>query len=222
MTRNAFHQQIEELQLEILRMAGLIQVQLDDAVRALMSADEAAARRVLAGDDEVDRLHMDVEGKALKLLALQQPVGLDLRIIGSGMKMVTDLERIGDHAVDIARLSLRLREAGGGAPPEQAVADLPKMAALARQMIELALKAYVERNAELARQMINLDHEVDHLYNNLFKVLLQEMSSRPGQVKAGTYFLHAAMYLERVADHATNLGEWVIYMATGDLKELND
>lgn len=222
MARNAFHQELQELQMEILRMAGLVQVQLDHAVTALLQGDAALAQQVITRDDEIDQLNLSVEGRALKMLALQQPMGLDLRTIGSGMKMVTDLERIGDHAVDIAQLSLRLQADGGGDPPEQAVQDLPRMAAVARQMMEMALKAYVERNADLARHMIGLDHEVDHLYSNLFRVLLQEMTTRPGYVKPGTFFLHAAMFLERVADHATNLGEWVIYMATGDLKELND
>lgn len=215
--RQSFHQQLKELHAEIVRMGQLVSEAIENATVSLVRKDSALARQVIAADDEVDRLLIEVQVRTLQLMALQQPMARDLRTLATGLKLVTDLERIADHATDIAEITLALE----GQPLFKPLVDIPHMASLAQAMTREALEAFVTQDEARARAMIEQDHEVDHLYKAIFDELMAIMEAQPALVKQATYLLHVAMYLERIGDHATNLGEWTIYMLTGQLEDLN-
>lgn len=215
--RSQFHEQLHLLQQSIVRMGQLVMESIENATLSLARQDLDLARRVIAADDEIDNLQIHIQMTSLKLLALQQPMARDLRRIGTGMKLVTDLERMADHATDIAEITLRL----DGEPLIKPLVDIPRMAYLAQEMTREALAAYVAESAEDARAMIEKDHEIDGLYRRIFDELMSLMQAEPRTVRQATYLLHVAHHLERVGDHATNLGEWTIYMRTGELQELN-
>ncbi|AUW93030.1 MAG: phosphate transport system regulatory protein PhoU [Sulfobacillus thermosulfidooxidans] len=218
MIRQSFHQELMQLEQELIRMGALVEDQLRRAVRSLTERNLVLARQVIAEDDRVDAMEMDIERRCLTLLALQQPLASDLRVVSTALKIITDLERMADHASDIAKVTVRLNQE----PLIKPLVDIPEMARLASSMVRLALNAYIHRSIEEAMTMIRLDDDVDHLYASVFRELLEIMRTRPDTVAQGTYLLFVANYIERVADHATNLGEWVIYMVTGQRKELND
>ncbi|MDA8193608.1 MAG: phosphate signaling complex protein PhoU [Thermaerobacter sp.] len=216
--RHYFQTELTALEQELIRMGALVEDQLRRAVRALMEQNAPLARQIIADDDRADRMEMDIERRCLSLLALQQPLAGDLRAVSTALKIITDLERMADHATDIAKITLRLK----ADPFVKPLVDIPEMARLATSMVRLALNAYVHRNIEEADTMIRLDDDVDHLYAAIFRELLTLMHDRPDTVAQATHLLFVANYIERVADHATNIGEWVIYMVTGERKDLND
>ncbi|CAB1129723.1 Phosphate-specific transport system accessory protein PhoU homolog [Candidatus Hydrogenisulfobacillus filiaventi] len=212
------HGELRDLEQELLRMGALVEDQIRRAVQALVIRDAALAREVMDDDDRVDRMEMAIERRCLKLLALQQPLAGDLRVVSTILKIITDLERMADHASDLARAALRM----GPDPLPPALMDhIPRMGRLAGSMVRSALNAYIHRDVAEALTMIRLDDDVDHLYAEVFREGLEFMKEHPEAVDQGTYLLFAANYLERVADHATNLGEWVIFMVTGERQELN-
>ncbi|WP_370636984.1 phosphate signaling complex protein PhoU [Gelria sp. Kuro-4] len=198
-------------------MGSLVEKAIAEAVRSLAERDLELAEKVVAGDDLIDTMELDIENRCLRLLALQQPMASDLRVIGTALKIVTDLERMADHASDIAKVTIRLQ----GQPLIKPLVDVPRMAAIAREMTRQSLDAFVQRDVNMALAMIESDHEVDHLYSQIFRELLTYMMEDPRTIQQATYLLFVGMYLERIADHATNLGEWIIYMVTGEKKELN-
>ncbi len=218
MVRQTFHIELTDLEQELIRMGALVEDQLRRSVRSLTDRDVVAARQIIADDDRVDAMEMNIERRCLTLLALQQPLASDLRIVSTVLKIITDLERMADHAADIAKVTVRLNQE----PLIKPLVDIPEMARITSSMVRLALNAYIHRSIEEAMIMIRLDDDVDHLYAKAFRELLDVMRARPETVAQGTYLLFVANYIERVADHATNLGEWVIYMVTGQRKELND
>jgi len=215
--RKTYHQEIDELRGDLLRMGKLVEKSIAESVQSLANKDTVLAEKVIAEDDEVDQLELDIEQRCLKLFALQQPMAGDLRVIGTALKIITDLERMADHATDIARITVRLE----GQPLIKPLIDIPRMAEIAQAMIHIALAAYVKGDAEMAARMCRQDDEVDHLYSQIFRELLVIMMEDPRKITQATYLLFVAQYLERIADHATNLGEWIIYMVTGERKDLN-
>lgn len=215
--RHSFEEELEELQRSALKMGAYVTQAIQRAVESLIRLDEQLARDVMAGDDTVDRMLVDLEKACLQVMALHQPMAGDLRRVGSVLKIVTDLERMADHASDIARVTLHLQ----GETLIKELADIRRMADLVQQMIMEALEAYVDQDVTRARRMIAMDDEVDRINRTLFDELLAIMQSQPEAVRQGMYLILVAMYLERVGDHATNLGEWTIYQVTGELKDLN-
>lgn len=215
--RDSFHVQLTALEQKIVHMGHLVTQAIDDATVSLARQNSDLARQVIAADDVIDDLQIEILMASLRLLALQQPMARDLRRIGTGMKLVTDLERMADHATDIAQTTLRLE----GEVIFKPLVDIPLMASLAQQMTRDALAAYVSAEEGAARAMIEVDHQVDHLYRNIFDELMAMMKNDPSIVRQATHLLQVAMWLERIGDHATNLGEWTIYMLTGELRELN-
>ena len=178
------------------------------AVQALMERRLELAEQVIAGDQEVNDLQIEIDDRCLKLLALQQPMASDLRLITAAMKINSDLERIGDQAVNIAEnASLLLAH-----PPLKPLLDLPRMAELAQQMTRDSLDAFVRRDAALARSVLQRDDEVDHLKDQNFRVLLTYMMADPGTIERALALILVARNLERVADHATNIAEDVIFL----------
>jgi len=215
--RSAFDEQLAHLQRDMLRMGVFVNEAIDKAVQSLQKMDRQLAREVIEGDEVADRMAIDLQQRCLQLMALQQPLARDLRVIGTVLKVVTDLERMADHATDIAKVVLRL---DCPAPPKPLL-DIPLMAQRVQEMNREALDAWVQGDSERARRMTERDNEIDGLYRKLFDDLLQVMQSDPKSVRTATYLLLVAHYLERIGDHATNLGEWTIYQETGELKDLN-
>lgn len=215
--RTGLDSELEALKIEILRMGTRVGNAVHAAVTALRTSNAEQARQVVAEDSEVDRAEIEIERHCLRLLALQQPVGSDLRLIGSALKIGTDLERMADHATSIAKATLRLADQSLIKP----LVDIPRMEEIAQQMLRKALQAYAERDAESALEFVRLDDEIDHLYNQVFRELLLLMIADPSVIEQATQLLLVAQNLERVGDHATNLAEWTIYTVTGERPALN-
>ncbi len=218
MTRESFHSALERLQEDLLRMGALVEDTIYRAVKSLKDRDVELAREVVAGDEVIDQLNLDIEQRCLQLLALQQPMARDLRVIGTALKISSELERMADNATDIAKVTIRL----DGQPLIKPLVDIPRMAEIARSMLRDSLNAFVKQDVKMAMEMIERDHEVDHLYSQIFRELLVIMMEDPRTITQATYLLFVGKYLERIADHATNLGEWTIYLVTGERKELNN
>lgn len=215
--RTQFREQLRSLQDEIVRMGLMVAESIESATLSLACGDLELAQQVIDRDDEIDRLQIEIQVRSLKMMALQQPMARDLRTLGTGIKLVTDLERMADHATDIAKITRKL----AGQPLIKPLVDIPRMAELAQEMTREALQAYVNEDEAAARRMIEKDHQVDELYRRIFDELVGLMQQDPARVPQAVALLHVAMFLERVGDHATNLGEWTIYLLTGELQELN-
>jgi phosphate transport system protein len=216
-TRKGFHQSLQELQQDLLKMGTLVEEAIHQAVKSLAEMNQELAEKVVAQDDQIDEMMLQIENGCLRLLALQQPMAGDLRVIGTALKIVTDLERIADHATDIAKTTLRL----SGETLIKPLIDIPKMAQRASGMVREALSAYVERNVDRALKLAEADDEVDHMYTRMFSEIVSLMGNDPAMNRQLTHLLMVARYLERIGDHATNLGEWVIYMVSGKRQDLN-
>ncbi len=216
-TRQAFDAQLRELEQDLLRMGSHVEEMEDQAVSALLNRDAALAQKVIDEDDIVDDLDLSIETRCMRLLALQQPVAKDLRTIGTFLKAITDLERIGDYSVDIARIALRLVDHPGPLPR----VDLAGMSEAVNAMNRHTLRAFVDRDlAAVHRICSQEDDVVDHAYHQMVDELLDLMRQEPGQVVPAAYFILAARSLERIADHLTNVAERIQYMETGVLEEL--
>jgi phosphate transport system protein len=216
-TRQSFHEELAELQRDLLKMGIFVAEAIRLSVQSLAKMDVLLARKVIEGDDTVDDMLIDIEKRCLQLMALQQPMATDLRAVGTALKIVTDLERMADHAADIAKVTVRLE----GDKLIKELVDIPRMAERVQAMTKEALEAYVNRDVERSKRMIAMDDEIDRTYKDIFDELMGIMQTEPQHVKQATYLLLVAMYLERVGDHATNLGEWTIYLVTGELRDMN-
>lgn len=216
--RNTFDYELAALQQKILAMGNLVENMLDKGVKSLQNKDSDLAREVIALEEVVDSLEREIEQKCLQLIATQQPLAKDLRRIAAGFKIITDLERMADYCEDIAKVTLRLE----GQPLIKPLIDIPHMNVLAQKMVKDALDSYVQENIELAYKMCQDDDLVDHLYAQIIRELLTYMMEDPRTISQATSLLFVGRYIERIADHATNIGERVIYMITGEIKALNE
>lgn len=219
--RVSFERELAELQRDILRVGSLVEELVFNAVQALVNRDEVLAKKAIAGDDEVDNLCKDIERRCIRLVATQQPLARDLRIIFTGIKIISNLERMGDHAVDIARYALNLITCYSSTVADVVLQGITQIARLVQQMVKASLDAYVSNDTSRAREMSNADDDVDHLYRKTFDAILSLMEKEPENTRCYVYLLLAALRLERVADRATNIGEDVIYLVTGEWEELN-
>ncbi len=210
--RQNFDQDLESLRQDLVRMGEIVQVAIKDAVDALAKRDKDLARTVMDGDDTIDRMQVEIEDRCISLIARQQPVATDLRILGTGLKITTDLERMGDHAFDIAKIVLLI----GDEPLIKPLVDIPRMAEIAQKMLKDSLQAYLKLDIELAEQVCRADDRVDELYHQVFRELLTYMLEDAKKINQATQLIFVARYLERIADHSTNVAEWVIYLATGE------
>ncbi|QNB45153.1 phosphate signaling complex protein PhoU [Thermanaerosceptrum fracticalcis] len=217
-TRHSFDESLVELQQQILRMGSLVENMISSSVESLARQDVKLAEKVIDMEKEIDLLEMEIEQRCLKLIATQQPLAKDLRRITAGFKIITDLERMADYSHDIAKVTIRL----SGQPLIKPLIDIPRMSVLAQKMVKDALDAYVKEDVELAYQMCKDDDMVDQIYSQIFRELLTYMMEDPRTISQATYLLFVGRYIERIADHATNIGERVIYLVTGEKKELND
>lgn len=213
MARGAFDQELVQLQQEILRMGTLVEKAVELAVQSLRDGDVQMAVQVIDDDDLVDRLEVELEERCIRLIALQQPLAGDLRIIGTVLKVITDLERVADYATNIAEITVRL----AGAPLFKPLVDIPRMARMAQQMLRQSLDAFVQRDVELAEAVCRADDPVDELFSALYDELMGYINEGADRqrISQAINLIFVARYLERIADHATNIGERVIYMVTG-------
>ena len=207
-----FHEQLGALKARLLDMSERAEALVETAVEALLAHDLSKAEAVLAGDRDVDVLEIEVEALAVELLALQQPMARDLRFIISAIKVSSDLERVGDHAVNIAQSAIRLARLT--APPGPAPA-LEDMARRARKMLSDALDAFVRADGALGREVCRADDQVDALHDSVFRILLTHMMGDPRTINASLEYLLVSRNLERVADLATNIGEDAVFVAEG-------
>jgi phosphate transport system protein len=211
MERHHFEAELQALRNQLLTMGGLVEQRVHRAVHALVHRAEEEAQRIIATDKEINDLQIDVDNRCLRLLATQTPLAVDLRLITSAMKINADLERVGDQAVNIAESVLVLIPQ----PPLKPLIDIPRMATIAEKMIRDALDAFVERDAGLARDVLRRDDEVDELKDQVFRELLTYMMADPGTIQRALSLILISRNLERIADHATNIAEDVIFIAEG-------
>jgi phosphate transport system protein len=217
-TRKTFHEQLDTLHTELLKMGSLVEESVFRSVDALNRMDLDLAEAVIENDRIIDDMEIKIEQDCLRLLALQQPLATDLRRIGTMLKVVTDLERMADHATSIARTTKRLK----GEILIKPLVDIPKMAELSQAMLRDSLNAYIRMDQDLAYQVAKNDDEVDHIYGRIFDELIELMIKHREHTTQAMHLLFVAQALERLADHATNIAEWVIYLITGEKLELND
>jgi phosphate transport system protein len=209
MERHHFEADLQALRNQLLTMGALVEDRVHRAIDSLVHRREEEAQRIIATDKEINDLQIDIDNRCLRLLATQTPLAVDLRLITSAMKINADLERVGDQAVNIAESVLVLLPQ----PPLKPLIDLPRMAGTAEKMIRDALDAFVRRDAELARDVLRRDDGVDALKDQLFRELLTYMMADPGTIPRALSLILISRHLERIADHATNIAEDVIFIA---------
>jgi phosphate transport system protein len=206
-----FHQELNELKEDLLKMGSLVELAIHNAVSSLTSRESKLAERTMKGDEAINNLEILIERKCLELLALRQPVAADLRFIAAALQLIKDLERMGDQAVNIAERGLILNQE----PQVKPYIDLPKMAVLVESMVKDSLDAFVNRDVAKARNVCERDDQVDNYNDKIFQELLSLMSKDQSTVNRAVYLIIIGRSLERIADHATNIAEDVIYMVEG-------
>jgi phosphate transport system protein len=211
MTRIRFHQELDELKHRILAMAGMAEQAIDLAVQAYAQRDLALCKRVLDNESAINRAEREVDELAIDLLAMQQPMAVDLRFILAVIKINADLERVGDQAVNIAQRVMNMIELS----PTDLPVDIPAMAARVRAMVRDALRSFIEGDTDLAKHVLEADDEIDRLNHEAFAELSRCMQAKPDSAVQALDALSIARNLERVADHATNIAEDVIFWVRG-------
>jgi len=214
--RAHFNQELQDLKGGVLQMGSMVEQAIGEAMRALTQRDSELARRVIAGDQELNELTRQLREQTFMVMATQQPVARDLRLIFSFQHMVLELERMGDHAVNIGRAALRLNDL----PQLKPYIDLPRLAELTQQQVHAILGAVIDADQDLARAIAMRDDEVDDVYHRLWKSLLGYMNE-PANVERAAILLFAAKDLERIADRVTNIAEDVVFLHTGHVVELS-
>jgi phosphate transport system protein len=208
MERHHFEDELQALKNRLLTMGALVEERVHQAVRALIDRKLEQAEAVIGSDRDVNDLQIEIDDRCIKLLALQQPIARDLRLIASAMKINADLERIGDQAVNIAENVIKLLPQ----PTLKPLIDIPRMAELAERMTRDALDAFVKKDPDLARDVLKRDDEVDQLKDQVFRELLTYMMADPGTIQRALSLILISRNLERIADHATNIAEDVIFL----------
>ena len=203
-----FTEELAELKQRLLAMGGLAEERLEAAVRSMVERDRALMAAVINGDEAINRLQVEIDDRCFKLLALRQPMAGDLRVIVAAFKINSDLERIGDLAVNVAEAAERYVSH----PPVKPLIDLPRMADMAQRMLREALHAFVAGNAEAAQRVLEQDDGLDALKNQIFRELLTYMLGDPRTIEPGLDLILVSRHLERVGDHATNIAEDVIFI----------
>ena len=210
--RSNFDRELDLLNTELIKMGSLVEDRIKDAVEALINRDKDLAKYIIKGDIEVDNMEREIESKCLKLIIQQHPVAGDLRVISSILKMITDLERIGDHAQDISEISLLFSN-------EKYIKELthiPQMAEATIYMVKKSIDAFVNHDMDLAYEVIKFDDKVDHLFDIIKDELIHLIREDVNNGEQAINFLMIAKYFERIGDHAENIADWVLFSITGD------
>jgi phosphate transport system protein len=215
-TRQVFDEELEALEHDLLEMGALADEMVKLSVESLVDLDVEKALDAVGRDDEVDQHDLQIENRCLKLLALHHPAASDLRTVGTAMKVITDIERVADLAVDIAKAGMKIEKVLG----DSKVVDIPRMASIARSMFRKALQAYAKRDLDLVQEVIQMDDQVDDLYRELRAQIHADMVAESEHVVADSWLLLAIHHIERIADHAVNVAERVSFMVSGQFKQL--
>ena len=216
--RNRFDRQLETLNDEMIEMGSLICRAIEMAVDALLNKNLKTAKETIAFDLEIDHKERDIESICMKLLLQQQPVARDLRLISSALKMITDMERIGDQAADIAEITVSMAEVGGTID----LAPIQEMSAITMQMVEKSIGAFVNKDDELATKVIYMDDQVDDCFDSIKTQIIKLINKNTEVGEKATDILMIAKYLERIGDHATNIADWVVYSIRGKHEKGNE
>ena len=208
MTETHLQKELQELKENLLTMAAIVEGAIRDAVQSLVKRDSELAKKTFEGEDRINAMELAIDDMCLKLLALMQPMAADLRFITSAMKITTDLERMGDQAVNIAERAISLNQE----PQIKPYIDIPRMAEIAQSMVKDVLDSFVNRDSKLARSVCERDDLVDGLNDQVFRELLTYMNSDPQTITRSIHLMIVCRCLERIADHATNIAEDVIFM----------
>jgi len=216
MPRTSFERHLHELQDDVLVLGSMVEKAIYRSMEALKNRDLELAKQVVADDSEIDRMRFDIEEKCIELIVTQQPVASDLRIIVAVLNIIIDLERIGDHAEGVGKITLMI----GKEPPLKPLIDLPRMAQKTGDMLRRSLDAFVNRDADAARQISKEDDEIDALYDQVFRELLTFMAEDPRTITRATRLMWVGHNLERSADRVTNICERVVFVVTGKMEEI--
>ena len=215
--RNRFDRHLSTLNDELIEMGSMIEKSIETAIKALVNQDVDLARHAIEADEEIDRQERIIEDLCLKLLLQQQPVAKDLRLISSALKMITDMERIGDHASDISEITIALADQ----PYIKKLEHIQQMAKETMIMLVGSIEAFVDKDLEKANEVIKRDDVVDDLFDKVKKELIQMIHENADKGEQAADLLMVAKYMERIGDHATNISEWVIFSITGEHKSMN-
>lgn len=206
-----FEEELKELKEKLLNMASLVESMIHYAIKSLVERKEELTKEVYNHEDEVNNIQIEIDDKCLKLLALQQPAAIDLRFITSAMKINSELERMGDQAINIAEASIDLLKE----PPLKPLIDIPRMSEIVKKMVKDSLDAFVKKDVELAKSVLLKDDEVDALKDQIFRELLTYMVANAKNVTRSLDLILVSRHLERIGDHATNISEDVIFVVLG-------
>ncbi len=206
-----FDQELEELKVKLLEMSSLVETAINRSIASVVDKDRTAADEVLKNEARINQMEIEIDDRAIRLLALRQPMAVDLRLITSALKINTDLERMGDLAVNIAERAAALSEE----PVIRPMVDVPHIAALVQSMVRKALDSFVTRDPRLARSVLASDDAVDNLRTAIFHELISFMQKSPKDIPQGVNLISVVRNLERIADHATNIAEDVVYLCEG-------
>lgn len=217
MTRNIFIQELKELNQHVIRMGSQLEQSMDNVIVALSKRDEALAKKIIEQDDVIDQWERKIEKECISMIAKQQPIASDLRKVTSIMKIVTDIERIADHCADISEYIIRLSEEAVVIPPK----NLTEMVQAMKEMVIETIDSFVENNGEKARAVTKKDDVVDAYFASISEELTVTMQSKKEAIPACVSYLMIIKYLERMADHATNIAEWIEFSITGNIVEYN-
>jgi len=215
--RTIFHKKLREIQDDVLAVGSMVEKATGRAIEALKNRDLEAARQIIADDQKINRKRFEIEEKCVQLIATQQPMASDLRTIIGVLNIITEIERIGDHAEGIAKIIVMI----GDEPPLKPLIDIPRMAEKVNDMLHRSLDALINRDADAAKQIVSEDDDVDNLYDQVFRELLTFMAEDPKTITRATRLIWVAHNLERSADRVTNICERVVYMVTGKMEEMN-
>lgn len=218
MLRTQFEEELLNLHNQFYEMGMLVSSAIHKSVRAYVRHDKAIAQEVIENDLTINNMEVRLEKKSFEMIALQQPVTTDLRMIITVMKASSDLERMGDHAVSIAKSTIRVKGETRIAEIEKEISD---MSDYVKKMVDNVLVAYVKTDQEDARMIAQMDDRVNEYYKDIYYKTIESMKENPETVVSGTDYLSVAQYLERIGDYVTNICEWIVYLATGKISELN-
>ncbi|MDN3513167.1 MAG: phosphate signaling complex protein PhoU [Candidatus Brocadia sp.] len=217
MAREAYHEALKKLEDEVLQMGEMVANAVKKSVEALKKRDINASREIVKNDLLINKKRFEIEEKCISLIATQQPMAVDLRKLTSILSIITDLERMGDHAEGIAKISILI----GDEPLVKPLIDIPRMTEIGLSMLDRCLKAFIDRDTETARNICNEDDQVDALHDQIYRELLVMMMENPRIIHQATYLTWVSHNLERIADRVTNIAERIVYMVTGKMEEIN-
>jgi phosphate transport system protein len=215
--RELFDKELQKVQEDMLVMSSMVEQAIERAVTSLKARDIKLAQQVIDDDFKINQQRFGIEGECLLLIATQQPIASDLRILAALLNIITDLERMGDHAEGIAKITIMI----GDEPPLKPLIDIPRMDEMARGMLRRSMDAFMKRDAESARRIAGEDDAIDQIYDQVYRELLTFMMADPGTINRATHLLWVCHNLERIADRVTNICERVVFLTTGKMEEFN-